>query len=228
MKKLFVVLILILVALGLGVTVFIYSLGAPFDSGSSPYINMTPPENLTRTIHNPIAGHFTTFVTKSYESDHKYTLLEIQLDPGGENTPHYHDSFSETFIGVEGRTGVFINGETLYLESGDVAVAETGDVHYFFNDTDETVTFQVRIEPGSPGFEKALYILYGLANDGKTDEVGTPNDILDTAIFVAYSNTRASGPLSILNPLFGRLAGKAQRDGVESQLIERYYLSAVD
>lgn len=228
MKKIFLVLIVIIAVMALGVTVFIYSLGAPFDPGQSAYINMTPPENLTRTIHNPTAGHVTTFVTKSHESDHEYTLLEIRLDPGGENAPHYHDSFSETFIGVEGQTGVSVNGEALYIEPGDTVVAEKGHVHYFFNDTDETVTFLVRIEPGSPGFEKALYILYGLANDGKTDEAGTPNDIFDTAIFVAYSNTRASGPLSILNPLFGRLAGKAQRDGVESRLIESYYLSMVE
>ncbi|MCH8566711.1 MAG: cupin domain-containing protein [Balneolales bacterium] len=216
--------ILVLIIIYFGI---IISLGAPFDREKSEYYQMSPPENLVRTIHNPTAGHFTSFLKKAHETDGEYTLLEIQLEPGGSNAPHYHQSFSETFISVSGTTGVYINGSKYHLSEGESMIAEAGDTHYFFNDTDETITFEVKIEPGSPGFEKALYILYGLANDGLSDDEGTPNDIKHTALFAAYSDTRASGPLRILNPIMSRLAGKAQREGIEAELLERYYLSMV-
>lgn len=226
-KKALFILIGLFVLLAAVIFFYILSLGAPFDPEKSPYINMEQPKNLERTIYNAGAGHSTTFLRKSHETNGEYSLLEIELAPGGENGPHYHNSFSETFIGLEGSTSVYINGEIHNLNAGESAKAEMGDIHYFFNDSDETVRFQVKIEPGSPGFEKSLYILYGLINDGLIDESGAPEDISHTAVFAVYSDTRTTGALSILNPIFSRLAGKAQREGVESELIETYYLSMI-
>lgn len=224
MKKIILATVIVLF---LGVVIFYLSLGAPFDPEQSEYYDLVPPENLERTIYNSMAGNYTTFVKKSVETNGEYTLLEIDLEPGGENGPHYHLDFSEEFTAVSGTVGVHINGENHYLEEGESKLADTGDVHYFFNNSNEKSTFQVRIEPGSPGFEKSLYILYGLVNDGLVDEEGLPTDILHTALFAAYSDTRASGLLRVMNPIFSRLAGKAQREGIESDLIERYYLSRV-
>ncbi len=222
-KKILIAVPVVLILAGF---IFYLSLGAPFDPEKSAFIEMEPPENIDRRIYNSLAGHYTTFLKKSVDTDGEYTLLEIELEPGGGNTPHYHQSFSEEFTSIEGTLGVHVNGENYYLESGESIFADKGDTHYFFNDTDEFITFQVRIEPASPGFEKGLYILYGLINDGKTDE-GLPNDILHTALFATYSDTRATGALSVMNPIFSRLAGRAQRQGVEAELVERYYLSHV-
>lgn len=204
-----------------------WSLGPPFNPDDSAYYNMQPPENLNRTIYNTLARHHTTFVRKSHETNAEYTLLEITLEPGGSNAAHFHQKFSEMFTGIEGRTGVHLNGTDYQLGPGESVTALPGDVHYFFNDSPETAVFQVRIEPGSPGFEKALYVLYGLVNDGLTDEEGLPADIQHTAVFVAYSDTRAPGVLRLINPVFDRLAGRAQRSGVEQELIHRYYLSQI-
>lgn len=203
-------------------------LGEPFDPQKSPYIDQDPPENLIRTIYNSEADHHTTFLKKSSDTAGEYTLLEIELEPDGANGPHYHAQFSETFTAIEGTVGVHLNGEDHQLEEGSSIVAEIGDTHYFFNDGEERVRFQVRIEPGSPGFEKGLYILYGLINDGKADAEGIPEDPLHTAIFAAYSDTRATGALRITNPLLRRLAGRAQRSGVESELVNRYYFSMTE
>lgn len=203
-------------------------LGAPFDPDKSPYIHMDPPEEVVRTIYNSAADHHTTFLRKAADTNGEYTLLEIDLEPGGENGPHFHGHFAETFTSIEGRTGVHLNGENIYLEEGESITAEAGDVHYFFNDGDERIRFQVRIEPGSPGFEKGLYILYGLINDGKLDEDGNAENPLHLALFVAYTDTRAPGALRVMNPVLNRLAGRAQRTGVESELVERYYLSMTE
>lgn len=223
-KVLITVFILILTAIA---GLFFY-LGAPFDAEESPYIHLDPPEDLVRTIYNSGADHHTTFLKKSADTGGEYTLLEIDLEPGGENRPHFHGQFSETFTAIERAVGVHVNGEDYYLNEGESIKAEIGDIHYFFNEGGDRTRFQVKIEPGSPGFEKGLYILYGLINDGKTNDEGLPEDPLHTAVFVAYSDTRAPGSLRLINPLFTRLAGRAQRTGVEAELVERYYFSMTE
>lgn len=222
------ILIGIALLFALAIAGFLLFLGSPFDPEQSTYIHMDPPEEVTRAIYNSGADHYTTFLRKSADTDGEYTLLEIDLEPGGANGPHYHGQFSETFTAVEGTAGVHLNGEDIYLEEGESITAEIGDTHYFFNDGEERVRFQVRIEPGSPGFEKGLYILYGLINDGKVDEEGIPEDPLHLGLFVAYSDTRAPGVLRVMNPFFNRLAGRAQRTGVESELVQRYYFSMTE
>ena len=222
-KVLITVSILIIIAIA---GLFFY-LGAPFDAEESPYIHLDPPEDVVRTIYNSEADHYTTFLEKSADTNGEYTLLEIDLEPGGENGPHFHGQFSETFTAIEGPVGVHVNGEDHYLNEGESITADIGDIHYFFNDGDERARFQVKIEPGSPGFEKGLYILYGLINDGKA-EGGLPKNPLHTAVFVSYSDTRAPGVLRLVNPIFTRLGGRAQRTGVESELVERYYFSMTE
>ena len=222
MKKVLIIVSILIVTAIAGL--FFY-LGAPFDAEESPYIHLDPPEDLVRTIYNSKADHYTTFLEKSADTDGEYTLLEIDLEPDGGNAPHFHARFAETFTAIEGGVGVHLNGEDYYLDEGESVRAEIGDTHYFFNDGDERARFRVKIEPGSPGFEKGLYILYGLINDGKVDDEGLPVDPLHTAIFAAYSDTRATGALRLVNPIFTRLAGRAQRTGVESELVERYYFS---
>lgn len=204
-------------------SIFIY-LGAPYDPDKSDYFDAEPPENLVRTIHNPDAQNTVTFRKMSHKTDGEYTLLEIDLSFGGGNSLHYHERFSETFTAVEGITGVEVDGEKYFLDENESIKAEAGAVHRFFNPGDESVKFEVKIEPGSPGFEKALYILYGLANDGLTDDMGTPKDINHIGIFVAYSDTRGTGLQGlILGSVINRIAGRAQRQGVEAELLERYY-----
>lgn len=204
-------------------SIIIY-LGAPYDPDKSDYFDAEPPENLVRTIHNPDAQNTVTFRKMSHETDGEYTLLEIDLSPGGGNSLHYHERFSETFTAVKGITGVEVDGEEYFLDENESIKAEAGAIHRFFNSGDESVKFEVKIEPGSPGFEKALYILYGLANDGLTNDEGTPKDINHIGIFVAYSDTRGTGLQGlILGSVINRIAGRAQRQGVEADLLERYY-----
>ncbi len=226
LKKLLLTLLALLL---FGVIAMFVYLGAPYDPDASPYIDMEPPDNLVRTIYNPIAQNRTTFVEMSSETGGEYTLLEIDLEPGGGNELHYHGQFSETFTAVSGTLGLEIDGEEFLLEEGERAVAGRYQEHRFFNPGDEPVTFEVKIEPGSPGFEKALYILYGLANDGLTDDQTIPLDPHHTGIFVVYSDTRSSTVRGrILGALVHRFAGRAQRESIESELIERYYLGVTE
>ncbi len=225
MKKAIIIIPILILA---GITGLLIFLGVPYDPAQSAYYHMEPPENLTRTIENSRAGNRTTYVEKSVETGGEYTLLEIELAPGGGNDPHHHSEFSEYFTAVSGTLGLWLNGEEIFLEEGESALADIGDEHAFFNPGGDTITFTVRIEPGHPGFEKSLYILYGLSNDGRVDEDGIPENIYHTAVFATLSDTGSSEVGTLLSWVIRRLAGRAQRMGIEDELIERYYLAMTE
>ena len=222
MKKVVIVILVLLVVLVGG---FLLYMGAPYDQEKSVLHEVEVPENINRTIENHRAENRTTFLEKSDETGGEYSLLEIELGPGGENILHYHDDFTEEFTVRSGTLGLHLNGTDSLLEPGESALVERGDDHYFFNPSEEdTVRFEVKIEPGSPGFEKALYILYGIINDGLVDDDGIPENIYHTALFIELSDTRSPERSALFNWFVSRMAGRAQRNGVEEELIERYYL----
>ncbi len=105
---------------------------------------------------------------------------------------------------------------------------ERGQVHRFYNPGSERIIFQVRIEPGSAGFERSLYLLYGLTQDGYARENGLLKEFDHTAIFLNLSDTRVPGLLNIMNPLFKRAARNAERSGLQDELLERYFYSRVE
>ncbi len=186
-------------------------------------LGLDTPPNLIRQIHNPVFDDTVTFLKYSYETEGAYTLLEIDLGPEGGNTPHSHRRFAETFIAVEGGLGVEHEGENHLLEPGQQLAALPGEVHRFYNPGAERIRFQVKIEPGSAGFEKALYLLYGLTRDGYTDDYGRPENFGHIALFVKLSDTRAPGFLNLLNPLLKRAANRMETSGEAEELLQRYY-----
>lgn len=201
----------------------IWSYQIRFDVDESFDLGLDTPPNLIRQIHNPIFDDTVTFLRYSYETDGAYTLLEIDLSPEGGNTQHSHRRFAETFIAVDGILGVEHEGEDYLLQPGQEITALPGEVHRFYNPGDERIRFQVKIEPGSAGFEKALYLLYGLTRDGYTDDYGRPEDFGHIALFVKLSDTRAPGLLNLLNPLLKRAANRMETSGEAEELLQRYY-----
>ena len=61
---------------------------------------------MKRTIINPVIKDIATFVQTAKDSNSKVSELEILLMPGGGNTLHYHKTYSETFIAVDGDLGL--------------------------------------------------------------------------------------------------------------------------
>ena len=208
-------LVLLLVVLGL---VF---LRTPYDPQATPLLFDPPPPDLQRTIEHHSAGNITTFTKTSHDTDGAYTLLDIELAPGGENAPHYHGAFTEIFHAQSGTLGLTLDDDEYLLEEGETARAEPGTSHNFFNPSDESIHFQVRIEPAHTGFERALYLLYGLDRDGQVDDDGF-DDIRHAALFIMMSDTHGDGALRLLRPLLNRIAGRAQQQGLEQELLQRY------
>ena len=187
----------------------------------------TPP-TVARSIYNPIFKDTVHFNKFSYETGGEYTLLEIDLAPGGGNAMHYHNRFTETFIPVQGELGVDLGGDSYRLVAGEQFTVEKGQVHRFYNPGEDWIRFQVRIEPGSAGFERSLYLLYGLTQDGYANEDGLLDEFAHTAIFLNLSDTRVPGVMQIMNPLFKRAAKRAEASGLQDELLERYFFSNLE
>jgi len=107
-----------------------------------------------------------------------------------------HKRFSDTFAAIEGPLGGHLEGEERILQPGEFVSVSPGLTHRFYNPGQERIRFSVRIEPGSAGFEKALYLLYGLTRDGLAKEDGLSKDFSHTALFLKRSDTRVPGVLN--------------------------------
>jgi quercetin dioxygenase-like cupin family protein len=175
-----------------------------------------------RRIYSPVQRDAATFVQTSEESGGRRTLLEIELAPGGGNVAHRHLGYAERFVALDGELTVRVDGLVHVLQPGDEATADAGVLHCFANETDEPARFQVELAPGHRGFEQALQIGYGLAQDGETNGKGIPKSLVHTALLMQMGEMRVAGPLRALTPLLGLLARWGRRRGVDAALVERY------
>ena len=65
----------------------------------------------------------------------RYYLIEVEVAPGGGNTPHYHKTYDEHFEVLEGALEVLVGQETRILRPGQKAVAKKNVLHRFRNTT---------------------------------------------------------------------------------------------
>ena len=175
-----------------------------------------------RKIYSPVQRDAAIFLETTEESGGRRTLLEIELAPGGSNVAHRHLGYAERFVALDGELTVRVDGLLHVLQPGDEATAQPGVLHCFANETDEPVRFQVELAPGHRGFEQALQIGYGLAQDGLANGKGIPKSVVHAALLMQMGEMRVSGPMRALTPLLGALARWARRRGTDAALVERY------
>jgi mannose-6-phosphate isomerase-like protein (cupin superfamily) len=171
---------------------------------------------------NPVIGDKLVFLKTSRETGGTYTLVEIELAPGGGNLPHIHGAFSEMFIPMEGALEVRSGSGKLHLHPGQTHTALPGTPHCFRNPSDQPVRFQVELRPGHEGFENSLKIAYGLACDGLTNRKGMPRNLTHLSVVGILGDTYLPGILALCMPFFRWKARQARRNGVEQELLERY------
>lgn len=175
-----------------------------------------------RRIYNPIQKDYATFLETSEEAGGERTLIEIEVAPGGGTPPHYHLTYAEHFEVLEGELEVTVGGETRTPSEGEKAVAPVDTLHNFRNATDEPVTFLCEMRPGQPGFEKGLKVVYGLARDDLVRADGIPKNLYHLALTLEWSEIRLPGIFTFIEPLFGLLARRARRKGIDKELEARY------
>jgi mannose-6-phosphate isomerase-like protein (cupin superfamily) len=175
-----------------------------------------------RRYYHPLQRDYATFLESSAETGGEYTLIEVEVAPGGGNAPHYHKTYDEHFEVLSGTLEVMSGGKTHILRPGERAAAPKNTLHNFHNPTGEPTTFLVTLRPGSPGFEKALKAGYGLAADGLTRADGTPKNLYHLAVLLEWSEIRIPGVFTVVEPLLRLLAKRARRKGVDRELEARY------
>jgi quercetin dioxygenase-like cupin family protein len=175
-----------------------------------------------RRYYNPVQKDAATFLKTSEETEGEYTLMEIEVAPGGGTKPHYHKTYTESFEVIEGSLEVLVGDQTCFLRAGEKAVVPRNTLHRFHNAMDETVTFLCEMRPGQPGFENTLKVGYGLASDGLTRSDGTPKNLYHMALLLEWSEIRVPGIFTLIEPIMRFLAKRARRKGIDKELEERY------
>ena len=178
-------------------------------------------EDRSRYYH-PIEKDYATFLKTSEETGGEYTLIEVEVAPGGGTEPHYHKSYGEHFEVLEGALEVLVGKETRTLGSGEKAVAERNTLHLFRNPTDGPTTILVELRPGHEGFEKSVKVAYGLASDGRVFSDGTPKNPYHIALLLEWGEMRLPGLLGFAEPVFRLLARRARRKGIDKRLEAEY------
>ena len=178
---------------------------------------------MNRKIVNPVIKDTATFIRTAAESEKEVSEIEITLMPGGGNPLHYHKTYSETFIAIEGQLGLKLGkNATKILNPAEVYTVEPMELHSFFNPTDKEIKFKVEIKPGHTGFENTLRILYGLASDGLTNKKSLPKSLKHFALLTCMSDMNVPGFFTLIFPILTRIAKKAKKDGTEQMLLDKY------
>ena len=178
-----------------------------------------------RRIWTPVAKDWVTFEKYGRETNGEYTLLTVSVAPSGGNAAHWHGSYSETFTAEKGVVGFYsVSTGEVMLSPGESTTVPPGEVHYFFNPGDEDIEMKVKLHPAREGFEKGLYILYGLARDGKSAKGGIPNSLMHAAVISSMADMWPAGwGGTLLSPLLKILALFGRISSVEEQLVRQYW-----
>ena len=182
----------------------------------------TTADDRARRVYNPVQRDAATFLETSEETGGQRTLVELEVAPGGKVTPHYHLSYSERFTVLAGRLMVENDGVRHQLGIGDEAVAAAGSLHAWSNPGQHRCLARVELRPGSPGFERSLRVVYGLAADGRVLKNGVPRNPLHAALVLEMGGVRLPGAYAALEPILGLLARLARSRGVDRELARRY------
>ena len=178
-----------------------------------------------RRIWTPVGKDWVIFEKYGRETDGAYTLLTVSVAPGGGNAAHWHGSYSETFTAEKGKVGIYSQSTGKFLLSpGESATVTPGEVHYFFNPGDEEVEMKVKLQPAREGFEKGLYILYGLARDGKSSNGGIPDNLMHSAVVGSMADMWPAGLRgAVLTPVLKILGFLGRISGMEERLVRQYW-----
>ena len=172
---------------------------------------------------NPITGEHGAVRLGTEDTPDKRVVSDLRVNPGGAVIgAHVHPSIDERFTVVSGKIGYRLDGKEGVAKAGDVLDIERGKIHDGWNAGDTEARVIVEIMPAER-FELMISTLFGLANDGKTNNKGVPNPLQMAVIAQEFSDIIQfmSPPPVIQKVLFAILAPVGRRMGYQA-IYERY------
>jgi len=127
-------------------------------------------------LENPVTGERAVVRIGTEESTDGWFATDLYVRPGGRvSGEHVHPSIIERFTVRRGQVGFRVNGREQIAEIGQPITVPAGVVHDWWNaGADEAhVLVEVYDPPGR--FGEMIIDLFGMAQDGKTNDKGMPN-----------------------------------------------------
>ena len=136
---------------------------------------------------------------------------------------HFHYNFTEEFEAVEGVLCLIADGKKIQLKPAEKLTVAPRISHKFYNPSEETIIFRVKLFPGQPDFENFIKTVFGLVNDGKTWKNQIPKNPLQAAVVFKWGDTHLANYLFRKGePLLNKLYEKAVKNGIEAELKNKY------
>ena len=133
-------------------------------------------------FENPVTGERVVVRVGTEESGGELLVADLYVRPGGAVAgEHVHARIEEWFTVQEGRIGFRLDGRESIARPNVRLHLPAGVAHDWWNAGEEEARVVVEVRPGAR-FEEMIKNLYGLAQDGKTDEKGMPS-LLQAALF---------------------------------------------
>jgi Mannose-6-phosphate isomerase len=127
--------------------------------------------NPEQAIANPVTG----VTIGEPRTDQPEGTARVTMRPGASGPPaHIHPETEERFEVVEGPIVFHIDGRERSLSAGTEVRVAPETAHTFRNETDGEVMFRVRTLPSNERLGEVVATLFGLAQEGETDEAGRP------------------------------------------------------
>ena len=150
-------------------------------------------------------------------------IFRTYLEPtGGQSKLHFHTKIIEKFQVIQGELTVLLDKDENVFRTNESQLIAPLTSHRFYNKSNEEVVFDVEItHPGR--MKHALQIMYGLAEDGKTNKAGLPKNLFHLAIGLnmmdAYSPDFSQ---KLQHFAIKTLADLGKAMGMEKKLMEKY------
>ena len=140
-------------------------------------------------IINRVTGERIVFRETSRENGGARVVFDTYVRPGGfVAAAHVHPNQEERFQVISGQLDVDLDDKNIRLGPGETVTVPHGTGHRFRNVGDQDVHFRAEIRPALQ-FERLLATMFGLAQDGKTNQKGLPNPLRLAIIAQAHFNT---------------------------------------
>jgi quercetin dioxygenase-like cupin family protein len=176
-------------------------------SEGNPSSSAIPPDDPSRALtvarpdtdqslpHIGLVGDTYTILVNGEQSDHKYTLIDMHIPPGGGPPPHRHD-FEEAFTVLDGEIKVSFRDQTLVARAGETINVPANAPHAFSNVGDDPARVLCLCAPAG---QDEFFTLVGQPVRTRT-ETAPPLDDEAQAAFVAKAQALAPQYRSELLP----------------------------